>query len=156
MALSLTEIKLIERVICKLQVWCEKYLSKNAERGKIELAEIITDEPLRKVVETLQWHQKYPEAEKVKKECTKILRWVNTTNGIMSKNLDENPFIANDEQITFKLIGTLADIAQNARKETKRRIAKLIFYVTSAIAGFVVTLLGIVYYLWWLWTKFST
>jgi hypothetical protein len=52
----------------------------------------------------------------------------------------------------YGLADTTQQIAEEARKERKRQIVKLIFYVTSAVVGFIAAMLTCIYFLGWLWT----
>jgi len=52
--------------------------------------------------------------------------------------------------ILYDLSETLQHIAQDAKKERKRRIVKGIFYLIGVLAS----LLTCLYLLWWLWTTF--
>jgi hypothetical protein len=60
------------------------------------------------------------------------------------------PRIDEVKGIAYDLVGTLQQIAEEARKERKRRIVKRIFYVTSAVVVFLAALFTILHLLGWL------
>lgn len=172
-------VKLLGRVIDELEGWEKRYLPDNAQTGKIELVDIVCDEPLKKVIGWLEWRKHQPEVEKIKAECTKILRWFHTENGVLSKNLNDNPFVADQKRFSLKLTNTLQGILEHLRAdstpekpaETGRRPApveeqpkaeeknkggvKKTLKVIGAIIGFLAALLTCIYLIWWLCTKFS-
>jgi len=62
-------------------------------------------------VERLEWEGFIIEAHKVKKECKKILLWFESGQGLLTKNLDENPFeVANKNTINLSLKVILLEI----------------------------------------------
>jgi len=154
-------VKSAEEIIGELEVWSNKYLPEDAQLGKIELVDIVLDKPLKSFIRWLQWHNHQTEADEMKEECSKILRWRHTTNGVLSQNLNENPFVANQKGFGLKLTDILRDMLEIARSELKNKerpklwITGWIFKKTSHLIYFLAALLTCIYLLWWLWTKFS-
>ncbi len=107
-------------VIDELKGWEEKYLPDMVETGKLELVEIIYNTTFEKVIGRLQWLGHQQEVEEIKAECTKILQWFHSDTGILSQELDNNPFVANLEKkdISLKLTGKLEDISKNLKKDS--------------------------------------
>ncbi len=110
-------VKLLECVIDELEGWEKRYLPDNAQTGKIELVDIVCDEPLKKVVGWLEWCKHQPEVEKIKAECTKILRWFHTKNGVLTKSIDDNPFVTDGKAFNLKLKNALLDILGKIRAD---------------------------------------
>jgi len=109
-------IELFEQVIGELEDWEKKYLPDNPQAGKIELLDIVNDRQLKSVVSRIEWNHHQPEADKVKAECTKILQWFRTGDGVLSQNLEDNPFVANEKGFSLKLTSLLRDIAEMVRE----------------------------------------
>ena len=112
-----SEIKLLDQVAGELERWEKKYLPENAQTGKIELVEIVESESLKKFIGWLEWCKHQAEAEKIKAECTKILRWFHTENGVLSKNLDDNPFVADEKGFRLQLTDLLRSIEENIKAD---------------------------------------
>jgi hypothetical protein len=127
-------IELVKGIIGELEKWCNKYLPQNAQNGKIELVDIVCDKPLKSFIEWLEWQKHQAEANQVKAKCTKILRWAQTTDGVLSRNPDENPFEANEKEIDLQLANVLRDILRIltnsgkkiAEQDAKRTIAAIL------------------------------
>ena len=106
----------IGQVISELEGWEKKYLPDNPQAGKIKLLDIVSDGPLKKVVRWLQWRKYQPEVDEIKAECTKILRWSQTTDGVLSgKDIDDNPFEGGEKRFSLKLTHTLRSIEENIK-----------------------------------------
>ena len=129
---NLGTVELVSRVIDTLEHWERKYLPANVQTGRLEIAEIVTGEPLKKFIGWLEWHKHQPEVKELKAESTKILRWFHTKNGVLTKNIDDNPFVTDGKAFNLKLKNALLDILGKIRAdfatekptETKRKAKK--------------------------------
>jgi len=114
---SFSGIQSIQQVISELERWERKYLPDNPDAGKTELLGIVGDRPLESVVSWLEWNDHNLEANKVKAEYTKIVRWIQTGSGVLSKNPDDNPFEADEKIFYLKLKNVLLDILGNIKAD---------------------------------------
>ena len=121
----------IGQVISELGQWEKKYLPENAQAGKVELLDIVCGISLESVISWLEWNHHQTESNKLKSEATKILQWSQTTDGVFSqKDLDDNPFVADEKRLNLKLTDMLHNIAKTARKErNKYLLGKIIRFI---------------------------
>jgi len=107
----------IGQVISELEGWEKKYLPNNPQAGKIKLLDIVGGTPLKSVVSWLEYNHHQPEADKAKAEYRKIVQWVQKGNAVLSKNLDDNPFVADEKGFRFQLTDLLRSIKENIQVE---------------------------------------
>ena len=120
----------IGQVISELEGWEKKYLPDNPQAGKIKLLDIVGDRPLKSVVSWSEWNHHQPEADKVKAEYTKIVQWFQKGNAVVSKDLDDNPFVADEKGFRLQLTDLLRNIEGNIKAdfaterpiETRRKV----------------------------------
>lgn len=103
----------IRQVINELKGWEKKYLPDKPQAGNIKLLDIVWDKPLKSVVSWLEWSHHQLEADKVKAEYTKIAQWVQSGNGVLSKNDDDNPFVSDEKGFRLQLTDLLRSIEEN-------------------------------------------
>jgi hypothetical protein len=111
----------VKAVIKQLQDWSGDFLPDKAAEGAIRLIDIAGDKPLKEVVDWLERNHHNREAEKIKVEHSKIIKWAGSGVGVFTQNLDENPFATDERQSYVKLIDVLQDIKTTfAQAEAKR------------------------------------
>jgi len=139
------EIKLMKEVSEWLKNWAAKVPPVNNVPGFLSHRSNLVE--IKRKIDKILLHLRFnrPDVANVVEEKWKDLVNLALADLPNSNDLNESTILAAIGSASL-FANTLHDIAKTARKERRRRIVKLIFYVTSAVVGFLAALLTIFYY----------
>lgn len=162
-----------ERIAEKLEEFVEEELPPPNQYGYIlderpckkALARI--ESQIRELSLSLEYHRKPEVVRTVKSKYYEILDIADSAEGchvtFSNEPTVEHTYVDPNNVKVVKSCATdfakclrrIAAMAREERNEAKHRRIKAILYLIGGLVTIFAALLGIVYYLWWLWTKFS-